>query len=321
MSRAAELVAAVERFNRFHHQWSDNPAAPEYPPADYWDELELLLGAFDLPGGIPHDCLGLQTAVRRLSEQYTLFDQSDSALPGDNFWSAREGLESALKRKEVAKSLPPLESMQQLHEEKVPHEQIARMYGLVDDMGKGKAHLVAKELAKPGSVIDENWVDPRLKELGVQVGVDAPAETASDCPESSEDLWLQKVPVVQAAQMLGRSPHEVSAEWRAFEKQYAKHGHEAAIRSSQEKIAELDGGEAPAEQHPRKRKRTRSDAAEIHDGDSEQPEMALADSAGAFETLSDDDLRAQCTAQGIGFTPTTKRQALIAKLQQAAAVV
>jgi len=330
MPITADLVAAVQAFNDVHRAWADSPGK-DPPPAEYWYALDALIETFAGISEMPNECFPLQRAVNNLSVALAEFDASGSPTPGDGFWTAREALEIALRNSNVAATLAPLESIQQLHDEKVHHEQIARMYGFVDRDGKGKAHVVAKELARPGSAVDwSKWVDPRLKDYGGQapppgngeIGYVPPVllggsvagapgvpggSPAPACPESSEDLFLQKVSVQQAAKMLGRTAHDVAAEWRGFEAKYARSTQEVAIERAQKQIAELDGLPADNSNHHKPA------------GDGFVSPEPSAEDRDEFAGMSDDDLREECKRRGVGFSPSTKRKALLSKLRQATA--
>ena len=63
----------------------------------------------------------------------------------EDVWSCREALE-----KEATYEPIPFETVPELDRQKVCHEQIARMWGLVDRNGDGLAHLVGQELEHSG---------------------------------------------------------------------------------------------------------------------------------------------------------------------------
>lgn len=229
--RKENLLAAVDEMTRVHQEWADDNNRPN-PDAVYWDTVDQLRTVF-ATGDIPDDCRDLEDAVAAFLLEVDAFDQrADDWVhyPHPEFWQARQEIEDTRNAtKQTLPELRPLESMQELDAQKVSHEQIAKMYGLVDDAGYGLAHLVKKELANPGSVIGPDWVDPRIKERQqheievtrreskVQTKRRNAAEEEKPCPESPQELWEQSVPVAQAARMLRRSEEEVAELFKGFE--------------------------------------------------------------------------------------------------------
>jgi len=188
----------------------------------YWDAIEEVFDAFER-GDIPADCRALSVAVSNLSEQAEAFhtrDDESNFYPKDKFWDAVKAVREATAGAVAPRKLIPLEPMTKLREQKVEDWQIAKIYGLVDADGIPQTHLVQKEIDKPGSVIDENWRDPRLKDIeqeqelaeGDDEGLERKTEAAKpkQCPESPRQLWEQKVSIQQAAKMLLMTEEEVA---------------------------------------------------------------------------------------------------------------
>lgn len=118
------------------------------------------------------------------------------------------------------------ESIEQLLREKVPYQQIAKIWGLVLPDGSGDVARLNEEIANPGTHIKSDWMSSdeqarrrdidrrwqsRVEELDRAEAKQA-AQTAGmgdDCPESLEDLIQQRVPIAQIARMKEMSEDEV----------------------------------------------------------------------------------------------------------------
>lgn len=192
-------------------------------------------------GDIPADCRELNQRVEEFDEQNADFDeqqeQGDAVLmPNRKFFGAVELIAKALKGSEP-RELPPLETIADLHEQKVGHDQIAKIYGFFDHNGEPMVGLVKRELAKPGCVLDtpgsvdgRDWRDPRLADIEIseepairrQAKSEAKRKKSADdekpCPETAETLWEQGVTCDQAAKMLKIKPEAVKAMFDGFDK-------------------------------------------------------------------------------------------------------
>jgi hypothetical protein len=220
--REHEIYQAIDTYLRVHQRWVGLGESAVHITGEYADAVELLFDIWS-QGGVPELFRGeTELAVAKLRTAWHEFDTSGEPLPGHEFWSARELLE-----KSIAPEVPEvdfyLETIEDLDKQKVSHEQIARMYGLVDSQGRGLAHLIDKELKEPGSVIGSDWEHPELKRRREEAervanrieelrkGLEEsemvePAKLAygdRNCPETVEELCITAVPVPQAAKMLG----------------------------------------------------------------------------------------------------------------------
>lgn len=247
--RSNELRGAVEQFLDAHHDWATDKFASESIQAPYVIVLRAMFKAFD--GDVPAELRRLEVAVLSLKREWLRFQDSSSTAPGDEFWYHREALERALNWQDSK-----LESIAELHKQGVSHEQIARMWGLTNDIGTGIAELVDRELNVPGSVIGPAYIHPDQKtvqrelddqrdELLADIAeLEAPDDPIDrddrSCPETSEQLFWQNVPLEQAACMLHRPKSDVHREWL----EYAK------VRDENErkrKLAELMAQAPPAD--------------------------------------------------------------------------
>jgi hypothetical protein len=227
------LYEAVERFNKVHQDWVDDPNT-ENPTLAYWDAFDALIDTFR-NGDLPSCCRRLATAVFELGVAGEDHHRSDRVVVAQAFWAAREHVEQLMDRIKRGAMKPYHESVQYLDREKVPHEQIARMWGLVNADGSGNSRLVLQELERPGSVIGPDYVHPddvepdgemlvaQAKYQQLRAARDLATQAAKEeerpCPETSEQLWLEKVGVEQAARMLKRPLEDVVKEWKGFEQE------------------------------------------------------------------------------------------------------
>lgn len=228
MNRDQQLIDAVATFCHAHDNWANDPNI-EHPTLGYWRAYDEMFEMFQ-SGELPDRCRELATLVYLLAAEKEKFDASDLIHPENSFWTARENLEFALRRLQNPAEQRRIESVRELDRQKVPHEQIARIWGLVNPDGSGKAWLVQQELDRPGSVIGPETATPADKDSEVDldaarasyVALAPPvAENSPDppCPESSQQLWLEKVPLAQAARMLKQDIEEVASEWEEFDRQ------------------------------------------------------------------------------------------------------
>lgn len=222
MTRTEELYAAVDTFNKVHEDWSNRPGE-ELITADYSAAFEAMVAVFE-HGAIPANCRKLASAVFEFAAEMETFDQSDQVKPLQSLWAAREKMAriatQGINRPEEFR----LESVKTLHEQGVSSEQIARMYGLVDDAGNGKSWLIEKELATPGSVIGADYVHPEQLKRSSQFDAEAQtvariqetraAEEPGDvAPETPEELFYQGVSIQQAARMLRMTEGDLQMIW------------------------------------------------------------------------------------------------------------
>ena len=229
--RRDNLFAVVDRLTQIHNEWVDSDL--RNPNDVYWDAVSLVVKSFD-EGEIPNDCRKLFECASDLSRELEIFDARDYAstgYPQNGFWEARQRLEDARKQTS-ARGVKPMESIKELDAQGVSHEQIARMYKIVDpNTGEPQGWKIKQELAEPGSVIGKDWKDPAVAELerqqkestrrsrGSLAEKSGRAEAASaPCPESPLELWQQGVSIEQSARMLKIPMAEVEAMFSEFDK-------------------------------------------------------------------------------------------------------
>jgi len=245
MLRHDALLATVDNLVRVHNEWVDSENRPS-PDETYWDAVSGLIETFD-SGDIPADCRKLSLAVEEFAAEVDAWDDRDDPdsdlYPGSKFWERYEDLVAARGlpvEDATTTELAPLEPRKSLHEQGVPHRQIAQIYGLKLANGEPATHLVQRELDRPGSVINGNWRDPRVKHVDAGVATQASAKQAARsklvakaeeavtiCPESARDLWEQGVGPEQAARMLKRSLTEVTELFADFDAEKAAEEEEA----------------------------------------------------------------------------------------------
>lgn len=229
--RERQIFAAVDRLTEMHNQWVDDANRPA-PDGLYWDVLETTLETI-AAGDIPESCRPIEQAAQRMVAAIAVFDDREDQrqqYPHDGFWEARQALEDCRK---TAKPVyrPKMESIKELAAlPGMTHAQIAKMWGFADEQGNPMPWLVQRELDTPGIVIDKakdvigpHWRHPDAEDEGeaVEEPQDDPRsrrlerkrkqaeQDGKPCPETTEQLYEQGVPVEQAAKMLRKSPEDV----------------------------------------------------------------------------------------------------------------
>lgn len=239
--REQQLEAALANHDRVHAEWVADQNR-EYPDDRYEEAIDLLDSVFgegDLPA-LYNDVAGhLDRFVLAWDEFLNVRDMGGDPNPPQAVWEAREAMVKAWKAipaKVAAPGLRELESIAQLREQKVDDRQIAKMWGFVDADGEPLVHLVQREFEKPGSVTQtpgslqgRDWVHPDIRQqqaaqeaLNERIDTlmaehEAEQRQAEACPETDRDLWEQKVPIAQAAKMLGRAIEDVAQAFEAFD--------------------------------------------------------------------------------------------------------
>lgn len=321
MSRATDLFEAVDRFTDAHDTWADDQNS-SHPTLSYWNALDAMLATFE-NGDLPAECRELASRVWALAQERVKFDASEAASPGHSFWLARERLADMAKRTRESPEKRHLEPIAELHRQNVPHEQIARIWGLVREDGSGKAYLVQQELNSPGSVITPDFVHPddalrlreaqesrrRYLELSSQLGqqaIQTKIEEDPPCPETPLELWLQNVSVRQAAQMLKMSPEVVSKLFQGFEMDRRQREGKASPENS---AAVATTTVAPPVEPP-----VATD--EVTPEEELEAELEGSDDD-EFAAWTDEDIRAEAKLLGISTRGRYNREMLIAKIREA----
>jgi hypothetical protein len=305
MNRSQAIFSAVDHFNSVHNQWVDDTNS-EHPTLVYWQAFDEMLATIE--SELPGDCRRLATAIYDLAAERAKFDLADVLYPHDDFWRAREEVQRVASKARAPAQGKYRESIAELDRQKVPHEQIARIWGLVSADGTGKAWLVQQELDKPGSVITATYVHPddvaeekraseaklKYQNLAGQVTTMRSSDSAGEapCPETSYELWLQKVSLPQAARMLKRDEESVAEEWRSFAKEVgATLPVDIPVASTPPPAP--DQTEEPDQPDP---------ASEVYD---------------AFDEWSDEDLKSHAKKIGISVRGPFNRNKMIDKILEA----
>lgn len=253
--RENELLEVTRDFLHMHECWvaagdDDRP----HPDEEYWHVTDTMIETFDA-GDVPLSLRPLFQAVEKFREQVNLFDQRMNVaalMPPRTFWIARDQIEEsffATIQAETEPVYPPLEPIKllidgdQYGNGKVNWQQVAKMYRWFDKDGNPDVGKVMKEYREPGSVITDDWVDPRIEEWraermkrkrqsgdGAALMVKMPkigkrSAAASDedskpCKETPFELWkLPGMRVEQAAKMLKKPMDEVQSLFDEFQAQ------------------------------------------------------------------------------------------------------
>ncbi len=227
-SRSEQLRHTIAAFLDEHKRWQGDPnrKTPDGPYASAVDDLRAVYES----GSIPVECNPLCKPIENLLAEWDAFQDAEQSEPHHTLWLAVKQLGQAL----APIANPPMrhrESIETLHGQDVPHWQIAKIWGIVDERGQPLQGLIAQllkdpdALHRPGFLLGRDWVDPdaarRLKEEAAANEAYANVEAKSakqkknrkPCPESPEQLYLQEVPKPQAAAMLCVDEAEVDRLW------------------------------------------------------------------------------------------------------------
>lgn len=145
--------------------------------------------------------------------------------PHDEFWSSLVVVEKLYKEYgKPPKSFRAPETVEYLVDSVKNHAQIAAMLGLFMEDGRPDLARLQQEIAKPGSVIDDDFVHPDDAKRDAKLEVEhvlyvnlleemaVESESHDVCPETPEELYRQDVKVDQAINMLKAKPHEMTPE-------------------------------------------------------------------------------------------------------------
>lgn len=167
--RKQEIVDAVSTMIDEHDRWADDPDAPEVPT----QRLELAIDAAILEcahGDIPSDCRQLVTSMDVFAGEWSLYksgkwDHQQRPMP--QFWDAFRDVMAA-RRGATVTVKRSIEPVAELIRQKVPHAQIATIYGGERgpflDGGVLQVELILREAEEKGSVIPTDWVHPDAME-------------------------------------------------------------------------------------------------------------------------------------------------------------
>lgn len=216
MNRKQHMLASVDNLMRVHEAWQADEKA-DVPTQKYEQAVEDCVGIV-CNGDIPSDCRGVELSVSKLAMEWDLYRKGEkinsNGTPLDSLWAAYRGVVSA-RRGAVTPTRRTLESVNKLMTEKVPHLQIAKMYGIrgpkVDIMD---AVWVGPFFDEEGRVrhdlIEQQAAFDRGEEGAVRVieeGWEHPAETERVKRESAElDNRIQRLEAEDEARDI--TPHE-----------------------------------------------------------------------------------------------------------------
>jgi hypothetical protein len=236
--RGWAILDATDRFLYEFHRWED--ARDNFLDAPTSDALDNLLGVIEgeTPEGFGvylEALRKLQAAVHQIDLEAGAFEVSGDE--GQRFLNAVDAVESIRHRKDTTPQ-KRLESIRELSRQNVSMEQIARMYGLMDQQGRLRIDLVEREMNQGGSVLtDQGLVRRDIEDFEypfeypdarwtphsrLNAEMEAMQAETPKGPESSYDLYLLSradppLSAQQAAAMLGKPLAEVSKEWEQFD--------------------------------------------------------------------------------------------------------
>lgn len=154
-----KLLHVIHEFN----EWIESDV--ESPPTHhYWDAVLNFLGTFNVHGrDIPGIFLNrnLLLAISKFQERLEEFDATDDFYPKADYWECQNDVFKLVSEwPELYSGSRQPSSVFELNRDGVPHDVIAKTWGLLNDDGHPDISLVLKELASPGSVIKKNYKAP-----------------------------------------------------------------------------------------------------------------------------------------------------------------
>jgi hypothetical protein len=259
MTREDALVCAVMAVVDQRQQWAEAEST-ELPEA-FLSGVDDCINAFST-GDIPGECRPLEKLVERMAREWREFELSVSRknpLPKREFWLIIDEMANSLTFAPPDSSAvdTPIETIQQLLDEKCTWRQIAIIYshdGVGPFMLKGvpQPHLVKQEHEKPGTILGANWEHPRVtaaKALAAKyenriarraeqlrrenATLESTRENSMPAQAGSEtiaDLIAQGLNDNQIAKIKLITPQQAAAERKAIESGAAEISDEAAIQ-------------------------------------------------------------------------------------------
>lgn len=228
--KAKTFLAAIDCLIMAYEQYDIETNAAQ-KRKQFWDAVDVVSKT------CPFSPLGgkwprLHTAVILFMAQVEYHDTRHSVQqePTDDFWRAIHEISEARKEFErPTKSETPPDSVKVLHDQKVGIDQIAKIWGLYTEDGRPDLGRVSQELARPGSVINDDYEHPNVKKARDKMEAayadyqavlrDAKGSQKTErepCKETPEELYQQGVRPEQAAKMLMRDSEEVFDLWNQF---------------------------------------------------------------------------------------------------------
>lgn len=176
-SRTREILVAVDNLIRIHNEWEEDRTAPDVPTVGLENAIETCVEIV-CNGDIPARCREINTAVSKLAVEWHGYRSGTKIQPNgrphESLWAAFRGMVQA-RLGAVEPEPRSMESVKQLRGEKVPDQQIAKIYGVrrqggfnqpiwegpfFDASGRVDHAKIDKEATEPGSVIGADWIHP-----------------------------------------------------------------------------------------------------------------------------------------------------------------
>lgn len=330
------LRHAVTQFNQIHDRWVADPNQSS-PTLEYWDALEECVATF-YSLDIPADMRELNLAAMELQDSYEqLAADNRHASPPDYFWHARQKLADVLSR-DSRRYRPQRESVKSLNDQKVPLWQIAKIWGL-KKQDQWDIEAVQREIDQPGSVITDDYVHPddlrydlemekrtaayRDRVAAIQTDDTSEIEQQpSPPPESSHDLWLQKVPLRQASEkILKQNAQDVLQEWIKYERDRQSCRNDDTIHHPEITRSMLDDITQTASSKPAKKRKTSKAKAKDTSTDPKDDAIPIPDkqTLDSYEGWEISEIRELAEGVGITVSDDMNRDTLIAEIEYARA--
>lgn len=159
--RSREILDAIFAYEAEHEAFQRDHSR-QFTDSQYWDAVELM-AAIVTGGDYPYEIFPVLSKYEIFAKEAKKHDESEDITPGDSFWQAREALVDAAHelQREAAPKLykDRLPTIAELKDQGVGDPQICLMWGLMED-GLPRFDLLRKEIAEPGSVINDDYEHP-----------------------------------------------------------------------------------------------------------------------------------------------------------------
>lgn len=218
MRAESQVWLIADSIRRLQESWPDDAINEPVPTLEWVSLVERLLDEWHRgrpwhPAFLTGNIEAAMDGVRRSFDtmRHTGFARF-TVLMGVELNAALSQILEWPRAHQVPHQIP---SIKMLDRQNVPHEQIARMYGLVEPItGRGIIGKIEQELVEPGSVITPDWVHPiELKRRELRERIEL---WLSEFPEATDEDKAKQASLFQAASTEQVSPEPVHSVEEAF---------------------------------------------------------------------------------------------------------
>lgn len=218
MRAESQVWLIADSIRRLQESWPDDAITEPVPTPEWVSLVERLLDEWSRgrpwhPAFLTGNIEAAMDGVRRSLEvmRQTGFARFTVQM-GVELNAAMSQILEWPQSHQVPHQLP---SIKMLDRQGVPHEQIARMYGLVEPItGRGIIGKVEQELVEPGSVLSADWVHPlEAQRLERRARIE---QWLAEFPEATDEQAARKAALFQVSLETHPEPEPVLSVEEAF---------------------------------------------------------------------------------------------------------